>query len=766
MINIEKAFVTENRSVFEFFQQPGLGFYIPLYQREYSWDADNIEQLLDDISKGIERLAQGGNDDDEIRFLGTIITVAESNKNNVQPQDTQALPARIDKLIDGQQRLSTIAIFATLLHRYLQITLDKIKANDPLREEVEEIVNSWIGKLVVIYSLDLQRGKPKLKPKIIRGQKDKWTRDGDIESNYTSSIAHYLAKFISREGNELPDLDKNILGEYFADSVKKIDRWLRFEILEAHIRNNDNFLPAWDILNRLNQFYIWFYDRPNLKTLVDSRNINKKSVDYVICELVQLFSVCHYLTERCCFTIIQPSNDDWAFDMFQSLNATGTPLTAIETFKPIVVSITEQQEGSFKESRNANSFTKIEKLFQKTVNAAQKSKLTNDFLTSFAIAYDGSKLSSHFSHQRKQLEKYFEKNTTYIEKQDFLKFIGDYAEFYRVGWNEFDGKQLKTLPLIADVPDTELASLLFLFLKASSHKMALTIMGYFYKDVINGSSNSIQNFVSTIKAIAAFYSIWRAAAPNAGLDNVYREFFKDDDEPANKSWRHRRSIQVSEVKEHLIRHLFRKFEVNNIGELKSYWLNKAPSELKYNNVSTLCRLALFIASHDTMPDQNQPGVMKISVPNSSNFLTVDNWTSEKLSTIEHIAPIKNDNNWDSELYNPDTETVHSIGNLTLLPPAINTSASNKGWREKHLYYRHLSERDPVVLQELANRAVATGIVLGKETIEKLQSSNYREYMSSIVTLPEGEAWDASIVRRRTERIIEIFWQRISPWLFD
>jgi uncharacterized protein with ParB-like and HNH nuclease domain len=111
MINIEKAFVTENRSVFDFFQQPGLGFYIPLYQREYSWDSDNIDQLLEDISKGVSRLVEE-KDEREIRFLGTIITVVESDKNNIQPQDTQALPSRIDKLIDGQQRLSTIAVFA------------------------------------------------------------------------------------------------------------------------------------------------------------------------------------------------------------------------------------------------------------------------------------------------------------------------------------------------------------------------------------------------------------------------------------------------------------------------------------------------------------------------------------------------------------------------------------------------------------------------------------------------------------------------------
>ena len=47
--------------------------------------------------------------------------------------------------------------------------------------------------------------------------------------------------------------------------------------------------------------------------------------------------------------------------MFQSLNATGTPLTAIETFKPTVVNTVDGEEGyKFKESVSDKSFKKIE----------------------------------------------------------------------------------------------------------------------------------------------------------------------------------------------------------------------------------------------------------------------------------------------------------------------------------------------------------------------------------------------------------------------
>ena len=47
-LNIENSFLTENRSVLNFLNQSGQGLYIPLYQREYSWDSENIEQLLEE----------------------------------------------------------------------------------------------------------------------------------------------------------------------------------------------------------------------------------------------------------------------------------------------------------------------------------------------------------------------------------------------------------------------------------------------------------------------------------------------------------------------------------------------------------------------------------------------------------------------------------------------------------------------------------------------------------------------------------------------
>lgn len=759
MINIEKAFVTENRSVFDFFQQPGLGFYIPLYQREYSWDTDNIEQLLEDISKGIERLVDE-KDENEVRFLGTIITVGEVNKNNIQPQDTQALPVKIDKLIDGQQRLSTIAIFATLLYKHITLVSKKIGKDEPLKNEIEEACQSWFERLVKVFSLDLGRGTPRLKPKIIRGQKDRWTRDGEINANYLSPVANYLASVIDaihfKKDFEKPN--RNLLGVNLVQNIRSVDNWLDKSVRQAHVNQNEEFSPAWHILNNINQEYIWLFDRSNLQEKVNEREtLGRKNISFILCELVQLFSVCHYLTDRCCFTIIQPSNDDWAFDMFQSLNATGTPLTAIETFKPLVVQTTEKRQIPFKESINQKNFQKVEDLFSASISAAQKSKLTNDYLTSFAIAYNGSKLSSHFSHQRKWLDdrfKDFEQDRdeaqAFEEKTKFVAFLGDYAEFYKQIWIDYDGRNSQVIPKISSSSEADLASLLLKYLHSSNHKMSITILGRFYKSVINQEENAVENFVQAIKTIAAFYSLWRGSRSNTGLDNVYRKFFKDKVTSFE-------SIQIQELKE---------FLRSELGETKETWLTKALIEMKYNKAESVCRLALFISSHDTIPDTETIGLMKVGAKGCSNYLNLQKWFSSDLSTIEHIAPQNGEEIWDNTLYELDTELYQSIGNLTLLPTKINSSLSNRGWIEKFIYFKHLSEKDPEKLQRLSDKANALGINLTRSTIDLLMNSNYNDHIASIVTLTETGLWNQSLVEKRAKRILEIFWDRISPWLYS
>lgn len=93
-------------------------FVIPIYQRLYSWEKEQCEQLWDDIIK------IGGNDKMNGHFIGSILYVLDGN--------TPSSPLLI---IDGQQRLTTITLLFIALKNHLS---DEVKILEKFsRKEIE-----------------------------------------------------------------------------------------------------------------------------------------------------------------------------------------------------------------------------------------------------------------------------------------------------------------------------------------------------------------------------------------------------------------------------------------------------------------------------------------------------------------------------------------------------------------------------------------------------------------------------------------------------
>ncbi|WP_187889847.1 DUF262 and DUF1524 domain-containing protein [Helicobacter pylori] len=100
-------------------------FVIPIYQRLYSWEKEQCEQLWDDIIK------IGGNDKMNGHFIGSILYVLDGN--------TPSSPLLI---IDGQQRLTTITLLCIALRNH---SSDEVKILEKFsRKEIENryLINS------------------------------------------------------------------------------------------------------------------------------------------------------------------------------------------------------------------------------------------------------------------------------------------------------------------------------------------------------------------------------------------------------------------------------------------------------------------------------------------------------------------------------------------------------------------------------------------------------------------------------------------------
>ncbi|WQV01882.1 DUF262 and DUF1524 domain-containing protein [Helicobacter pylori] len=100
-------------------------FVIPIYQRLYSWEKKQCEQLWDDIIKA------GENDKMNGHFIGSILYVRDD--------DTHSSPLLI---IDGQQRLTTITLLLIALRNH---SSDEVKILEKFsRKEIENryLINS------------------------------------------------------------------------------------------------------------------------------------------------------------------------------------------------------------------------------------------------------------------------------------------------------------------------------------------------------------------------------------------------------------------------------------------------------------------------------------------------------------------------------------------------------------------------------------------------------------------------------------------------
>jgi hypothetical protein len=650
MIDISKAFAPTSEPISGFFQQPGVAYYIPLYQREYSWEAENVEQLMEDIFNGVKSLVQDPEPtrDRAIHFMGTVILFQESTpKLNIQPRDDRALPTRIDNVIDGQQRISTIALLACVLLRSL-LDLRAGVPGDAKFDSLRTEIDSKRDLLLELFSVDIKRGNPSRKPIIVRGSVDGWTFDGTDEENYKSGVASFIAATIRAYSNgSLSKLGKPI-DKRVARNVKEIEKWLKKA--EETGPNDDNDYPrAKQILGAISEESIWTYPRPELHVHVPDPTDNFDKEAAVVSSLVQIFALIHYFTERCCFTVIKPVSEEWAFDMFQSLNASGTPLTAIETFKPLVVNYLAQEGKLFKDTDSNKYFSKVDKLVGETGPSAKKNKLTDEFLTIFALSHNGYTLSSQFSLQRRYLNDRLRAAAGAPEREEFIRQMGELATYWDsvIGFEPNNNLAISGLENVAQ-DDKAVSGFCVLFLRDSGHKMANSVLSRFYGQMLRKNTVvAAQEFVQACKAVSAFYFLWRSAKSNSGLDDVYRKLLKVGDPDHQimpmSAMNGQAGLDITQLRQYLSRAL---------DDLSSpaQWLARATQNLRYDYAKPMCRFALFMSAHDTIPDPMIQGLMKPGTPGTRPMIDARRWSSPDFKTIEHVAPARGQDTWGEDLY--------------------------------------------------------------------------------------------------------------------
>ena len=79
-------------------------YIVPIYQRNYAWDNDEIKQLINDINDTIDN----PNSNDKHYYLGTLIVNKQKGNSNLY------------EVIDGQQRLTTLYLLKKFLDKEIK----------------------------------------------------------------------------------------------------------------------------------------------------------------------------------------------------------------------------------------------------------------------------------------------------------------------------------------------------------------------------------------------------------------------------------------------------------------------------------------------------------------------------------------------------------------------------------------------------------------------------------------------------------------------
>lgn len=787
--SVSDVFKASPSSVFEFFAKAGQGLYVPAYQRPYSWDKANINRLVEDVSHGFKMLVS---QPDTVTFLGTIIAIHDTQHKTVSPLVRGKVPSRVMTIIDGQQRLTTLLIVVTILHEQLRTASKKLKATNTVDSWLAQEIQRQIAELQSTFEADQMYGDGHFRyyPRMIRSFDDQWSTDK--QAIYKSPLAWYLHKYGEHvRSTEIPvkkfsltspsGIDEQLTNahEAFQERVRAAQKSIRM-LDEAKPNDEEGIeVPRWNDIVNSKPFQQALLNQTEIPEYVCAILQSETNPSYLQTLRTLLFS--RFLLTRVGLTVVEATNEDSAFDLFEALNTTGEPLTAYETFKPKVIQNTTLEQ--FLQSKSKGFLSQIDEYLSQFTKTDEKQEATRNLVVSFALAETGEKLSRHLSEQRRFLRDRFEVLSADSDKVSFVEHFARCATFYKLAWPSTENAS----PTFGDFDSSmsDLARIGIDFLRQSKHTITVAPLIRFFavaetakmEGDVSRQKQAVRDLEDAIKAIAAFWALWRGSRQGTdGIDSYYRSMMQSPPQNGNEeehklvarfaSLARRPSKSRTSIEPNIkslksaLRTILREF--GGI-DSKATWVQRTANQPAYK-AQAVTRFLLLSAFHDSPADMAHPGLNEKGTTGSVSLFSFAVWRS--LSTIEHIAPQKPEVNsdWPSELYSDSSgELVDSLGNLTLLPQGINSSISNRSWKSKRFLYQVLSTPTEQGMKEKLSQAQAFAV--GQPTAQLIEKKS--TYMAQVEALGKVEGdWTRALVNQRGHRLAELCWDKLNAWLED
>ena len=779
MLNIGQIFSAESQSIYDFLTIEGQGCYVPAYQRGYSWDSQNVERLLEDATLGLERLVE---DKTSVRFLGSIIAVQGNSLVAAPPPLDRELPRHVLTIIDGQQRLCTIIVLNVLLHDRLSRLVAALESSE--EDGVVAIcadARDFLDDLLKSFQFEPRRapGLNRIYPRLIRAMDDQWARTAD-HAHYTSPIARFVWKYIEHINLEVDeDGEEEAAEEAFEYAATGADGrvlpghetllgvidFLRTQIDQLAAAEHATLsIPPLDVIVDAGSTVmaeLWPHRIPaSVGTYLEDGEEDEGYEDAT--HALRLLALARYVNFRMAATIIDATEEDYAFDMFEALNTTGQPLTAFETFKPKVI----EAEGiaAYPLSPSREAVDAVQDYLDRFKKADDRQTATSTLLIPFALSENGHKLEKHLSHQRRYLRDQFAAVGNRSAKRAFVKNMATTATFVGAAWRPPAKTDPRLLP--DGAPNDAVADFCFAALRDLRHEIVLAPLTRFYAAYETAlpaqKATAAADFYGAVKAITAFSMIWRASkGGTANIDGVYRDIMSRGVAAIPALCRRPNGAAgAAPILENLKSALVSK--LNDAGLDQATWVRDASQAAIYKTGQSVTRFLLLTASHDAVADEAAPGLIEKGRRGVLNLLTREKWDDDDMLTVEHVAPNSaNSAGWPANVYN-DQRTVQRLGNFVLIPGVENNVLANRPWDQKRVLYQVFGSPTRRGATQAITAAHAWGFSAGKRAAELVEESQVLPMCQSISAF-EGP-WDEAFIGLRSVRLAELSWRTIYPWL--
>ena len=799
-VDPKNIFEAVTKPVTELFSDRGLGLYIPSYQRPYSWDKEKVNRLIEDISHGFKLLLDS---EDSFTFLGTVITIHDHKHVTVQPIVRQDVPSKVLTVIDGQQRMTTLLLLCMALHNELSVVHQKyINYKNKIEKTFDQEQNSldfgaeraeelqsfrdafeWldgqtrqvIDALSSTFYEKYPYGETPLYPRMIRSLDDQWSKSAKSRK-YNSSIAHLITTYIEEiedtdyktsQFKPVKRSDQNIEGE-----EALVDRFNQLKSLLKKLgKSNDEEIQEVPTNEELYDSEVLQLGLLNHVAPIDS--IKKVSEEYrkQFDELSLLMFYANYVLSRVVVTVVQGKNEDYAFTIFESLNTTGEPLTAFETFKPRVVGSVELE--NYEQSEEKALMDEISNYLSQFSAGKDLQKETMALLIDFFGAYAGKKVPRRLADQRSALKVGFEEAqespNSKKEKLRFIETMRDVANFRHYFWDATSFND--THKFIGHLELSSTSKLCLTFLNDLKHTIVIPILTNFFTQINNAEAIEekkarLHDFEEALKAIVAFSVLWRASRNGTGgIDNQYRELLSSTVMDSGLPSMARKHLQDDLIDINLFKKemKLRLIDSGHKGALKNKnnFIDQASELPIYNINKKVAKFLLLAAHHNAIEDNNNPGLLIKGKEALNPCLSSDMYTDERNLSLEHVAPQTYSSQWDEEIYAKGS-LVHTLGNLVLVSSKLNSSLSNRVWNEKRVLYRAVGARTEEESYDILRDAEHNqNFQLRNSTKDVIEAQSY---MPNLVALSKMEAkWSADWIEQRSKHLYSLVWDELIEW---